>query len=57
MTEHDHMPPISRYTARWLCPGKICVLATGDTLLIISSEEALRLAQSITEALQQEPTE
>ena len=53
MTDHEHMPPINRYTARWLSSGKVIVQA-GQCTHVLSWEEARVLAEAITEALQLE---
>lgn len=53
MTDHEHMPPINRYTARWLSNGKIIVQA-GSCTHVLSWAEAHDLATAITEALQLE---
>lgn len=53
MTDHDHMPPINRYTAKWLSSGKVIVKA-GQCTHVLSWEEAHALAMAITEALQLE---
>ena len=53
MTEHDHMPPINRYTARLLSNGKIVVQA-GTCTHVLTWDEACKLATAITEALQLE---
>ena len=50
MTEHDHMPPISRYTARWLCPGKVVLVVDGKEIPA-SRDDALTLALAITDTL------
>ena len=50
MTEHDHMPPISRYTARWLCPGKVVLVVDGKEIPA-SRDDALKLALAITDTL------
>jgi len=53
MTEHEHMPPIVRDGAQWLCPGKIKITITGDKV-VRTWEEAMALVQGITEVLQLE---
>ncbi len=53
MTDHEHMPPLNRYTARWLSNGKIVVQA-GTCTHVLTWDEAQRLALAITEALQLE---
>ena len=53
MTDHDHMPPISRYTARWLCPGKLVITVQGIEFTV-RRDDALNLALAITDALQLE---
>ena len=53
MTDHEHMPPINRYTARWLSSGKVIVQA-GTCTHVLSRDEARALADAITEALQLE---
>jgi purine nucleoside permease len=53
MTDHDHMPPIHRYTARWLCDDRIVIVVDGREVPA-TWDEALSLATAITEALQLE---
>lgn len=50
MTEHEHMPPIRLYTARWLCPGKVVLVVDGKEIPA-SRDDALRLALAITDTL------
>lgn len=53
MTDHPHMPPILRYTARWLCPGKLVLVIDGREMLA-RRDDALSLAEAICESLQLE---
>ena len=53
MTEHEHTPPIHRYTARWLCPGKVVLVIDGKEVPA-RKDDALQLALAITEVLQLE---
>lgn len=53
MTEHEHMPPIHRYTARWLCPGKLVLVIDGKEVPA-QRDDAMKLALAITEVLQLE---
>ena len=50
MTDHPHMPPIHRYTARWLCPGKLVLVIDGREIPV-PRDDALNLALAITDAL------
>lgn len=56
MTEHDNMPPIHRYTARWLCPGKLVITVQGIEFMV-RRDDALNLAVAITDVLQLERQE
>ena len=51
MTDHDHMPPIQRYDAKWLSDRSLQVFVQGQHLFF-TWDEALALATAITEALQ-----
>ena len=51
MTEYEHMPPIRRYTARYLSPGKISVKIRDNLALVLTRDEASDLAEAILEAL------
>ena len=53
MTEHDHMPPIHRYTARWLTKDQVVLVVDGREAPA-TWDEARALATAITEALQLE---
>lgn len=53
--EHDHMPPIQQFQARTLSPGKIVILV-GTHMHVLTWDEALQLALSMTDALQLEVT-
>ena len=53
MTEHDHMPQIQRYTARWLCDDRIVLVVDGREVPA-TWDEARDLATAITDALQLE---
>jgi len=47
------MPPVNRYTARWLSNGKI-IVKVGGCMHVLTWGEACKLAEAITEALQME---
>ena len=53
MTDHDHMPPIHRYTARWLTEGRL-LIKFPTVEYVLTWDEARALATAITEALQLE---
>jgi hypothetical protein len=53
MTEHPHTPPVSRYAARWLCPGKVVITVDGREVPL-TRDEALQLAKALLEVLQLE---
>ena len=53
MTEHEHMPPIHRYTARWLTEGRL-LIKFPSVEYVLTWGEAHALATAITEALQME---
>ncbi|MEF2146669.1 MAG: hypothetical protein V3573_14580 [Desulfovibrionaceae bacterium] len=53
MSEHEHTPPIKRTGAKWLSPGKVNVIIRGEEH-VLPWEEAMDLAQGITEVLQLE---
>ena len=51
MTEHEHMPPITkRGDATWLSPGKITVTING-TPYVMTTREARMIRNSIDVAL------
>lgn len=51
MSDHEHQPPIRRYTARYLSPGKISVKIRDNWALVLTWDEAHDLAEAILEAL------
>lgn len=53
MTDHPHIPPIHRCTARWLCPGKLVIVIDGREIPV-RRDDALNMAMAITDALQLE---
>ena len=53
MTEHDHMPPIQRYMARWLTEGRL-LIKFPTVEYVLSWDEAHTLSTAITDALQLE---
>lgn len=55
MSDHEHMPPIQQFQARTLSPGKIVILV-GAHMHVLTWDEALQLALSMTDALQLEVT-
>ena len=51
MIEHEHMPKIRRYTARYLSPGKISVTIRDNLALVLTWDEASDLAEAILDAM------
>ena len=57
MTEHEHMPPISRYTARWLTKDRILVKMPRSEY-VLRRADAEKLVDELKATLNaQEPTE
>ena len=53
MTDHEHMPPIPKYTAVRLTQHQV-VISFDGTVRVLTWGEAHALATAITEALQME---
>ena len=51
MSEHEHMPKIRRYTARYLSPGKISVKIRDNWSIVLTWDEAHDLAETILDAM------